>query len=695
MIDATDTNGPADGQPDDHAAENRDDDRPTAQPAEHTTDRSVVLPVYCERPDVWTALVERLRAAGWDEVVVCLDAPDDATARAADRVAQHDGVTLAVSDERRGKGGALRDGLSTAAGDVVGYVDADGAVSVEALDRLYRTVEWGTAAVAAGSRDAGDADRTGQSLLRRTLGGGYRLLARGVTGVPVTDFQCGAKAFRREVWETVAADVDETGFAFDTELLALAHRRGFDIREVPIAWNDPGDSDVEVGSDVPDLLRSLVRIRGTLRATPRALPDGGDDAPTVASAMDAGSADAAEADATGAEDDPMHVALVTSHPPNRGHLAEYGEELARAYAARDDTEVTVFARRTERAPEIEDRGDYDVRRVWARDSARSAWDLVRELRAGDYDAVQFNLHMTYFGTTNAYRFLGLALPPLCRATLDVPVITTLHDLLEIVEDDHVDDTVGTLERVGARAATQLVLLSDATTVTAAEYRDIVAERYPLGEPIHVPHGTFVRADGGAAPLDPPLRLLVFGFLGPTKDIATTVRAFRGVREAVPDAELVIAGGSHPDYPGHREELESRFGDEPGVVFTGYVEEDELDDVWGSATAVLMPYHTCTGVSGVFQLAKSYGKPVVAFENEGMRTSTVETGGDAAFVDPGSSAALADGVVDLWDDRERLRDIAAANAAAGDAVSMTETTDRFVELLTDPSTAAATDGGEEA
>ncbi|WP_277554140.1 glycosyltransferase [Halobaculum limi] len=675
----------------------RTDTEPTAQSADHARDqphdrspeRSVVLPVYQERPDVWTGLVERLLIAGWDEVVVCLDAPDDETAAAADRVGEHDGVTLATSDDRRGKGGALRDGLAAADGDVLGFVDADGAVTVDALDRLYRTVEWGTAAVAAGSRDAGDADRTGQSLVRRTLGRGYRLLARGMTGVPVSDFQCGAKAFRREVWTAIAADVDETGFAFDTELLALAHRHDFDIREVPIAWDDPGDSDVDVGTDAPALFRSLLRIRRSLPETPRALSDGGanaeaDTGPTVDTSPDA--------------DDPMHVALVTSHPPNRGHLAEYGEELARSYAARDDTEVTVFARRTDRAPAVEDRGDYEVRRVWARDSARSAWDLVRELREDEYDAVQFNLHMTYFGTTNAYRFLGLALPPLCRALLDVPVVTTLHDLLEIVEDDHVDDTVGTLERVGARAATQLVLLSDATTVTAAEYRDIVAERYPLGDPVHVPHGTFKRADGGVAPLDPPLRLLVFGFLGPTKDIETTVRAFREVREAVPNAELVIAGGSHPDYPGHREQLEARFGDEPGVTFTGYVEEDDLDDVWGSATAVLMPYHTCTGVSGVFQLAKSYGKPVIAFENEGMRTSTVETGGEAAFVDPDSPTALAEGIVDLWNDRDRLRDIARTNAAAGDRVSMAETTDQMVDLLTDPSTpptAAATDGGEDA
>lgn len=679
-----------------HASTARDEVQPPEQSAagaDHAdagVDRSVVLPVYDESAAVWSDLVERLRAAGWDEVVVCLDDPDPATERAA-RQLDDDGVWFSVSDRRRGKGGAVRAGLDAARGDVIGFVDADGAVAVDDLQRLYRCVEDGTAAVAAGSRDAGDASRCGQSLVRRVLGCGYRLLARGATGVPVADFQCGAKAFDREVWAAVGDDVRETGFAFDTELLALAHRRAFAIEEVPIDWNDPGDSDVRVGSDAPALLRSLARIRETVRETPHAASGGGHGGTNGDPGSDGDERDTGGADAEA--DDPMHVALVTSHPPNRGHLAEYGEELARSYAARDDCEVTVLARRTKRAPRVEDRGDYEVRRVWERDSVAAARRLVGELRDGEYDAVQFNLHMTYFGTTNAHRFLGLALPPLCRALLDAPVVTTLHDLLEIVEDDHVDDTVGTIDRLGARAATQLVLLSDATTVTAAEYRDIVADRYPLGDPVHVPHGTFARTDGGTPTVASPLRLLVFGFLGPTKDIETTVTAFKRVREAIPDAELVIAGGSHPDYPDHREELEARFGDEPGVTFTGYVEEDELDDVWHDASAVVMPYHTCTGVSGVFQLAKSYGKPVIAFENEGMRTSTVETGGDAAFVDPDSPATVAAGIVELWADRDRLDAIARRNAAAGDAVSMAETADRMVSLLADPTATAAVDGGE--
>ncbi|WP_255197778.1 glycosyltransferase [Halorarius litoreus] len=642
--------------------ETRDGELPPGRDAT----RSVVVPVYCERPAVWTGLVERLRSNGWDEVVVCLDEPDEPARTAAARLDTHDWVTLSVSRTRRGKGGALQAGLSAATGAVVGYVDADGAVRVDALDEIYRQVETGAAAVAVGSRDTDDACRAGQSPLRRALGGGYRWLARRVTGVPVTDFQCGAKAFRRDVWAQVAPEMTEAGFAFDTELLARAYNEGFGVTEVPIEWNDPGDSDVRVGRDVPKLFGSLWRLNGSV--------------------------DASDTDDT--DDGPLRLALVSSHPPNRGHLAEYGEELATAYGARDDVSVTVLARQTEGAPRVEQRSNYTVKRVWKRDSLPAAKRILGELRREPYDAVHFNLHMTYFGTTNAYRFLGLALPPLCRATLDAPVVTTLHDLLEIVEDDQVDADVGRLERLGARLATQLVLLSDATTVTADEYRDILDQRYPLGDPVHVPHGTFKRADGGVPAIETPLRLLVFGFLGPTKDIETTVGAFERIREQVPDAELVIAGGTHPDYPDHRAELEARFGDIPGVEFTGYVDEDDLDGVWNDASLVVMPYHTCTGVSGVFQLAKSYGKPVVAFENEGMRTSTVETGGAAAFVEPGSEEALAARVVDLWHADGELEALASENAAAGTEVTMAETTDRIVELFGDTAaTATADDGGD--
>lgn len=593
-------------------------------------------------------MVEALLGNGFDEIVVCIDDPDPATMAALEEFRSQPAVVCSLADDRRGKGGALIEGLSLATGEIVGYVDADGAIPVRELERVYAAVEAGDADLAVGSRDETVTGRAGQTLLRRVLGSTYRKLARRVTDVLLTDFQCGAKAFTRECWVDVVPDLRESGFAFDTELVGVADRRGFAISEVPIVWDDPGNSNVNPALDAPKMLAALGRIRRHLKQVrPR--------------------------------DGALKVALVSSHPPNRGHLAEYGQQLANAYGSRDDVSLTVLSRRTDDAPDVVVRDPYCLRRCWERNSVSGARAIFREIRAGDYDVVQFNIHMTYFGTHNTYRLLGLALPPLLRLS-GVTVVTTLHDMLEVVASEVAEKEVGLIERAGARVATQLVLCSNATTVTSERYREIAVRRYRAPHVYHVPHGTFFRADGVGVSTEGSFRILVFGHLSPSKDIETVVAAFGQVREEIPEAELWVAGGSHPGYPGYREDLEADFGDLSGVTFTGYVEEHEMDEVWHAATLVVMPYRTCTGVSGVFQLAKSYGVPVIASDVEGMATATSDTGGVAEFVEPGDPDDMADRMVALWDDPERLADLARRNAAAADEYTITETADRMVDIF---------------
>lgn len=619
--------------------------------AESTPTRSVVVPIYGEYPPLWMDLVERIVNAGWDEVILCVDDPDEETTRALGRFDDDARIVVSASDDRRGKGGALVDGFDVAAGDVLGFIDADGAVSVEELECVFGLVANGDADVAVGSRGYSGHRRSSQSLLRRAFAFGYGMLARRATGVPVYDFQCGVKAFSQEAWEAIGDDVEERGFAIDTELIARLHHSGFRIREVSIDWNDPGDSSVSIATDVPRMLASLRRIhRSVIRETD-------------------------SSDSAGA----LRVAMVSDHPPVQGHLAEYGEALAQEMGG-GNVDLTVLAQRSDYAPSVEHRGNYAVRRLWARDSLGGALSLLRELLAGDYDVVHFNIHMTYFGTKNHYRFFGLALPPLIGRLTDARVVATLHDLLEVVEDEVIEEEIGVVQSLGAVFATQVLLCCDATTVTSDVYLDILESRYKTTEVHHVPHGTFRPALAARQQFEPPLRVLLFGHLSPSKDVETVVEAMAHVHESIPEAECWIAGDSHPSFPGHRELLEKRFSKVPGVHFTGYVEEYELDQLFDGSTLLVMPYRTCTGVSGVFQLAKSYGLPVVAFDIEGIRTSTVETGGNAEFVDAGDPAALAERIVTLWHDRERLTELAARNAAASTEWTIADTADRLLDVF---------------
>ena len=102
-----------------------------------------------------------------------------------------------------------------------------------------------------------------QPLLRRILGSAYTALARALLQTTERDLQCGCKAFRRSLWDALSVNCD--GFAFDTELVAKAHKKGFSIVEVPITWRNKADSKVKVRRDVLQMLRCLLWVRAETR----------------------------------------------------------------------------------------------------------------------------------------------------------------------------------------------------------------------------------------------------------------------------------------------------------------------------------------------------------------------------------------------------------------------------------------------
>ncbi len=166
------------------------------------------------------------------------------------------------------------------------------------------------------------------------------------------------------------------------------------------------------------------------------------------------------------------------------------------------------------------------------------------------------------------------------------------------------------------------------------------------------------------PIDTTPRLLLFGPLGPTKDVPTTIAAFRQIRDELPDAELVIAGGDHAEYPGYHAALADRYGREPGVRFTGFVEGEELEQIWQHASILLMPHRDAAEVTSDVRLAKAYGLPVIGYDSDEIRRATVGTGGAAEFVPPNDARALGNAVTDLWSDQLRLQEMRRQNLSAG-------------------------------
>lgn len=176
------------------------------------------------------------------ETIVVDNASTDGTIEVARAADSPELPVTVLRCDRRGKGAAVAVGVAASDADFVAFMDADGATSLDALDRAWASLAAG-ADVAIGSRAHPDSVVSARHRAVRGLGAAvYRAVAaRLVSGI--SDTQCGFKMMRGELARGVFRDVRATGFSFDVELLARLRERGADIVELPVVWSDvPGST---------------------------------------------------------------------------------------------------------------------------------------------------------------------------------------------------------------------------------------------------------------------------------------------------------------------------------------------------------------------------------------------------------------------------------------------------------------------
>ncbi len=225
---------------------------------------SVIIPAYNEEarlPDAIrkvTGFLDGRDLAA--EVLLVENGSRDRTAEIADAASQADSRFRALHVALPGKGRAVRAGVLDSRGRVVVFCDADFSMPVEELARLSDAIEAG-ADIAIGSREVTGARRIGEPWRRHLMGRVFNMLVR-VLAVPrLRDTQCGFKAFRRPVAHDLFRRQVLNGWAFDVEVLFLASRLGYKVREVPITWRYDASSRVSPLRDTIAMLRELLTVR--------------------------------------------------------------------------------------------------------------------------------------------------------------------------------------------------------------------------------------------------------------------------------------------------------------------------------------------------------------------------------------------------------------------------------------------------
>lgn len=221
--------------------------------------RSLVIPAYNEENRI-QLLFDEITVFDGELIVVC-----DGTDRTADCVSRIAAgrkdlmIRCLVFDHRLGKGGGVIEGFKAAQASLVGYFDADGSTGIGEMLRLFSHLSGSDGTI--GSRWVpGSTLRVRQGILRRMESRAFNLLIRLLFNLTYNDTQCGAKVFKKAAIDNVLPQMTSRGFEFDVELLWRLGRAGYSITEVPIIWQNKGDSRVQ-RRDIIRMLTALFAIR--------------------------------------------------------------------------------------------------------------------------------------------------------------------------------------------------------------------------------------------------------------------------------------------------------------------------------------------------------------------------------------------------------------------------------------------------
>jgi glycosyltransferase involved in cell wall biosynthesis len=227
---------------------------------------SIVIPAYNESARIENALdrvLSCIAERNWDaEVLVVDDGSKDDTAAIVQRwMAVHPRLHLIQNPGNKGKGYSVRNGLLQAAGEIVMFTDADLSAPMEEAERLIAALEYG-ADVAIGSRWM---DRTRQTihqpLYRQFFGRCFNWVTRTIMGLPYKDTQCGFKAFRRPAAQVIFRLQTIERWGFDPEILFIARKLKYVVREVPVTWGHDERSRMSYLKDGMKMLEDMARIR--------------------------------------------------------------------------------------------------------------------------------------------------------------------------------------------------------------------------------------------------------------------------------------------------------------------------------------------------------------------------------------------------------------------------------------------------
>lgn len=235
---------------------------------------SAVIPAYNEEPNFKKGLVEEvpkyLEKQDYSyEILIVDDGSTDRTAQLADEFAKKYKNIRVIKNPHEGKAETVKKGVEEAKGELILFTDFDQATPLSEVEKLLPFFpEYD---IVIGSRQLPGAKRDKEPIYRHIMGLGFNLVVQTIAVRGIWDTQAGFKCFKADIAKELFTKLKVYGkgkkvqgalvTAFDVELLFIAKKHGYKIKEVPIAWHHVATTRVNPIKDSIKMFKDVVKVR--------------------------------------------------------------------------------------------------------------------------------------------------------------------------------------------------------------------------------------------------------------------------------------------------------------------------------------------------------------------------------------------------------------------------------------------------
>lgn len=208
---------------------------------------TIIIPAYNEEKRILRTLMqikEYLKKREEDfEIMVIDDGSTDNTVK----IVENFNLKIAIlrNEKNKGKGYSLKRGMLASKSDVTLFMDADSSTKIEEFDKFFPYMN--DYDILIGSRAISHSSvLIPQGFIRRNVGSLAHKLIQLVLRVEVSDTMCGFKMYNRKSRQFLFKKQINNGWGFDYEILFLAKKFNFKVKEIPVVWRNDARSRVTV-----------------------------------------------------------------------------------------------------------------------------------------------------------------------------------------------------------------------------------------------------------------------------------------------------------------------------------------------------------------------------------------------------------------------------------------------------------------